>query len=165
MTAPDEDALRGSARPEDSRFARLYGARPWHLLVLLVLLALTAYTGSRLLGDAALLPIVLWFVGSAVVWDLIVGPAVGLADKGLRAATPAPRRRVSPLNYVRVPAALAGLLLVMFAPLILRRSEQVYAAKAGLEQDPYLYRWLAITAVLFAVSALAYLLARRRAAR
>ena len=165
MTAPDEDALRDSARPDDTRFARVYGARPWHLLVLLALFALTAYTGTRLLGDPALIPIVIWFVGSAVVWDLVVGPAVGLADRGLRAATPAPRRRVSPLNYLRVPALLSGLLAVMFAPLVFRRSEEVYAAKAGLDQDPYLYRWLAITAVLFAVSGLAYLVARRRAAR
>ena len=142
---------------------RLYGAAPWHLLVLLGLLAVTAYTGTRLLGDPALLRIAIWFVGAAVVWDLVLGPLVALADRGLQAALG--RGHVPLLNHVRVPALLSGLLLLLFAPLVLQRSEGVYAAKTGLSQDPYLERWLAVTAVLFAASALAWVVALLRARR
>jgi hypothetical protein len=140
---------------------RRYGASPWHLLALLTLLAVTGYAASRLLEDPVLLRIVVWFVGAAVVWDLVVGPLLALADRGLRAVLrggPVPA-----LNYVRVPALLSGLLLLLFAPLVLQRSEGVYAAKSGLAQDPYLGRWLALTAVLFVGSGLAYAVALRRA--
>ena len=142
-------------------FRRLYGASPWHLVALLAMLVVAGYTASRVLGDPALLRIAIWFVGAAVVWDLVLGPLLGLADLGLRAGLR--RGRVPLLNYVRVPALLSGLLLVMFAPLVLQRSEGVYAAKTGLSQDPYLARWLAVTAVLFVLSAVAWVLAARRA--
>ncbi|HWH29325.1 MAG TPA: hypothetical protein VNU26_10245 [Mycobacteriales bacterium] len=161
-----EDAADGSGRPHDTGFARRYGARPWHLLVLLALFAATGYVASRLLGDPTLPSIVLWFVGAAVVWDLVLGPALSLGDLGLRTAL---RRRrpagVRPLNYVRVPALLSLLLLVLWAPLVLQRSEAVYRAKTGLTQDPYLERWLAVTAVLFAASAVAFLAAVWRGRR
>jgi len=138
-----EDAADGSGRPHDTGFARRYGARPWHLLVLLALFAATGYVASRLLG-----------------------PALSLGDLGLRTAL---RRRrpagVRPLNYVRVPALLSLLLLVLWAPLVLQRSEAVYRAKTGLTQDPYLERWLAVTAVLFAASAVAFLAAVWRGRR
>lgn len=149
-----------------ARFARLYGARVWHLLVLLALAAVTAYAVSRLLDDPALWRIALWFVGAAVVWDLLLGPAYAAADAGLRAVLGRLRTRgVRPLNYVRVPAALSSLLLLVWAPLILQRSEGVYRAKTGLTQDPYLDRWLVVTAVLFAAAAAAYVVAVLRARR
>ena len=145
---------------------RLYGAAPWHLLALLGCFLLTAYAASRLLDDPALLRIAVWFVGAAVVWDLVLGPAFGLADRGLRAAT----SRVRPagvrlLPYLRFPAALSALLLLVFAPSILSRSEGVYVAKTGLSQDPYLQRWLVVTAVLFVASAALYAVAVLRARR
>lgn len=150
----------------DSRFARLYGAHPWHLLVLLALAAVTAYTVSRLLDDPALWRIALWFVGAAVVWDLLLGPAFAAADRVLRATAGRVRTAGVPLlNYVRVPLALSSLLLLVWAPLVLRRSQDVYAAKTGLTQDPFVYRWLGVTAVLLVLSALAYLLAVRRSRR
>jgi len=142
-----------------SSAARRYGASPWHLAVLLALFAVTAYVASRLLGDPVALRIAVWFLGAAVVWDLVVGPLLALADRVLRRALPR-----SALNHVRVPALLSALLLVMFAPLVLQRSEQVYRAKTGLLQDPYLDRWLVVTGVLFAASAVLWAV-RRVAAR
>ena len=150
---------------EGRRFVGLYGAKPWHLLALLACFALTGYAVSRLFGDTvALVRITIWFIGAAVVWDLVVGPLLAAGDSGLRLVT----RRVagvSPLNYVRFPALLSLLLLLMWAPLIFQRSEGVYRVKTGLVQDPYLERWAAVAGVLFLLSALAYGAAVLRARR
>jgi hypothetical protein len=142
---------------------RLYGASPWHLVALLGCFTVTAYAATRLLDELpVLLRIAVWFVGAAVVWDLLLGPALALADRLLR---PLGRLRVPALNYVRVPALVSLLLLLVWLPVILQRSEPVFRVKAGLTQDPYLGRWLALTAVLFTASALAYGVALLRAAR
>lgn len=143
---PDEDT---------SPLQRLYGAHLWHLLVLLALLAATAYVVSLLLGRPELFRLGVWFLGCAVAWDLALGPALAAVDAVLRRTVGrmgAPG--VQPLNHVRVPALLSGTLLLVFAPLVLRRSEGVYAAKAGLHEGPFLGRWLVVTVVLFAASAL-----------
>ena len=132
---------------------RRYGASRWHLAALLGCFTLTGYTVSRLLADtSSLLQIVLWFVGAAAVWDLVLGPALALADRGLRRAVP----DVRALNHLRFPAGLSLLLLAVFAPLVLQRTEQRYQAKTGMTEDPYLERWVAVTVALFAASALAY---------
>ncbi|MCA1697000.1 MAG: hypothetical protein LC749_21030, partial [Actinobacteria bacterium] len=57
------------------------------------------------------------------------------------------------LNYLRVPAVISGLLLLVWSPLILRVSDGAYHAASGLSAQPFLPRWLAVTAVLFAISA------------
>jgi ABC-type transport system involved in cytochrome c biogenesis permease component len=148
-----------------SRLARLYGAPPRHLLALLACFAVTGYVVTRLLDQLpVLMRITIWFVGAAAVWDLVLGPLLAGADRGLR---PLERRAGVPLlNHVRVPALLSLLLLVVWSPLILRRSEAAYEAKSGLPVEVYLQRWLAVAAGLFLLSALAYLgarlLARRR---
>ena len=153
--------------PPSGRLLRWYGASGWHLAVVLGCFAVTGYAGSRLRGDtASLLQIGLWFVGAAVVWDLVLGPALALADRAVRG--PLHRVRVSgvsPLNHVRFAALLSLLLLAVFAPLVLQRSERRYSAKTGLLQDPYLERWLGVTVALFVLSALSYGLAVRRARR
>lgn len=149
-----------------SAFRRRYGAAWWHLLAMLACFALSAYAVSRLIGNPSLFRIAVWFVGAALVWDFVLGPAFALADRGLTASAGRARPAgVALLNFVRVPAALSLLLLLVWAPLILRRSQDVYQAKTGLSQEPYLGRWLAVTAVLFAGSALCWLLAARRARR
>ena len=172
MTAPSNDAPQPDAPqrnvtevpPARGRFAKLYGAKPWHLVSLLLCFLVTGYAVTRLLGDLpALLRIAIWFVGSAVVWDLLLGPTIALADTLVRPVLRRVQvRRVSPLNYVRFPALLSALLLLVFAPLILQRSELVYAYKSGLTQDPYLDRWLLVTALLFLASAVAYAVAVAR---
>ena len=162
-TPPAEEQTSGARR----RFVQVYGAKPWHLLSLLGCFALTGYAVSRLLDNLpVLIRIGIWFVGAAVVWDLLLGPAYAGADHLLRRPLARVRQgRVSPLNYVRVPVMLSTLLLLVWAPLILQRSEPVYRLKAGLVQDPYLERWLAVTGVLLLASALAYAVAVGRGRR
>ena len=137
---------------------RLYGASPWHLAAMVGCFALAGYAVSRIGDSPVLVRIALWFVGAAIAWDLVLGPAYALADRALLV----PLRRAAPLgvrlvNHVRVPALLSSLLLLVWWPLVRQRSEGVYAVKTGLDQDPYLGRWLAVTAVLFGVSALLWL--------
>jgi hypothetical protein len=67
------------------------------------------------------------------------------------------------INYVRVPAAFALLLLLVWFPLILGLSAGTYHRASGLTAEPYLGRWLAVTGVLFLASAAAYAVALRRA--
>ncbi len=146
------------------RLVRAYGDRPRHLLVLLLSFALAAYAVARLVTEVPL-PVAarigLWALGAAVAWDLFLGPLTALADRALVAL---PSLRGVPLvNHVRVPALLSGVLLLVWAPLVLQRSEAVLRTKAGLGQDVYLGRWLAVSAVLFGASAL--LLAVRVARR
>ena len=162
-TPPASETTSGARR----RFAELYGAKPWHLLSLLGCFALTGYAVSRLFGDStALVRITIWFVGAAVVWDLVVGPLLAAGDGVLRPVLRRLRVRDVPLlNYVRFPAMLSLLLLVVFAPLIFQRSEDVYRSKSGLLQDPYLDRWLLITLGLFAAAAAAYAVAVLRSRR
>lgn len=149
-----------------SGFAGRYGARPWHLLALLACFALTGYAASRLLGDrTALVRVTVWFVGAAVVWDLVLGPLLALADRGLQPLHRLRVRGVAALNFVRIPALLAGLLLLVWAPLVLRRPEGVYEAKSALQIEPYLGRWAGVTVALVVGSAVAYGVAVLRAAR
>ena len=161
----DEGADAGTAqgRRPGAGLRRLYGAGPLHLLAMVLALALSLYAVTRILDDPALLMIGVWFVGTALVWDLVLGPAVALVDRALL-----PLRRVGALNHVRVPLLASGLLLLVWAPAILQRSEDVFRTKAGLSQDVFLGRWLLITAVLFAASAALYALrlfrVRRRSA-
>ncbi len=133
---------------------------------MVLLLGAVADVVGRLRDDPALTRIAVWFVGAAVAWDLVLGPLLALADRGLRAGLGRVRASgVRPLNYVRAPLLVSGVLLLVFAPLVLQRSEGVYRAKTGLTQDPYLGRWLAVTAVLCAGSALLFAVAVLRARR
>ncbi|MCY7366437.1 MAG: hypothetical protein LH469_14170 [Frankiaceae bacterium] len=77
-----------------------------------------------------------WFVGAVVVWDLVLGPLLALAARGLQPLHRLRVRGVRALNVVRVPALLSALLLLVWAPLVLRRSEGVYEAKSALQIEP-----------------------------
>ena len=67
--------------------------------------------------------------------------------------------------YVRVPAALSGLLLLVWFPLISGMVDRRYRLATGLSPDGFLARWMLITAVLFGGSALLLALRLRRAAK
>ena len=58
------------------------------------------------------------------------------------------------INYLRVPAALSGLLLLIWFPLIFRLPTR-FPATTTLSLDPYLWHWLAVTGALFLLSAAA----------
>lgn len=128
-----------------------------HLLALLASFVVAGYAALRLLAGNPI-GIGTWFVGSAVVHDLVLFPLYAGLDAALVMLL---RRRpglasvagVWWLNYLRVPAVVSGLLLLVWSPLILRVSEASYHAASGLSAQPFLSRWLAVTAVLFAISA------------
>jgi hypothetical protein len=149
-------------------FRRLYGDSPWQLVVLLASFVVSGYAASRVVGTPDAVRIAVWFLGAAIVFDLVLSPLLALADRGLTALHGRRRpgdRRVSPVNYVRVPVLYSGLLLLIFTPVIFQRSEPPYFDASGLTQNPYLDRWLAITAVLFGVALLTYAVAVLRAGR
>jgi fumarate reductase subunit D len=134
---------------------RLYGANPLQLLAYLALLPLCAWALLEMLGARAADNIALWLVASVVVIDLVVLPLYSAADRVARGVA---GRAV---NYVRVPAALSLLMLVVFWGTIGERGEGAYRSVSGLEYEGYATRWLLVSAALFAGSGLIYLLRRR----
>ncbi|MFF2527106.1 hypothetical protein [Streptomyces liangshanensis] len=150
--------VRGTARQAASaagaRVRRWYGESPFHLVVLLTSFVICCYAGVRLLGEDDWGGILLWFVGAAVLHDLVLLPLYSLLDRAVRAALG--RRPSLPrtaVNLVRVPAAVSLLLLLVYWPLV-TRSSAPYEEATGLDIGVFLGRWLLITAALFAASAL-----------
>jgi len=145
-------------------FAKSYGSSPLHLLALLGCFALAGAAALRVADDPSRLRYLAWFLGAVVLHDLVLFPLYALLDRSAGALV---RRRRSPapgsVNYVRAPALLSGLLLLVFWPVISRHSEEAYSVASGLDQSGFLGRWLLITAVLFLGSALLYALRGRRA--
>jgi hypothetical protein len=144
------------------RQLRWYGASPLHLLALLACFGLAGYAAARLIPSRPL-SVVAWFIGAVVGHDLLLMPLYSLADRSVMAAV---RHRdpqlpvASWINYVRVPAALSGLLLLVWFPLILRLRTP-YHASTTLSADPYVWHWLAVTGALFLLSAVAFALRLR----
>ncbi|CAM5544772.1 hypothetical protein SAFG77S_06452 [Streptomyces afghaniensis] len=145
---------------------RLPVGSPFQLLLLACSFALAAYAGVRLLaGDW--FGVALWFVGAALLHDLVLLPLYAALDRAVVRGLGAVRRREW-VAYVRVPAALSGLLLLVWFPLISGMVERRYRSGTGLPADVFPARWLLITAVLFGGSALLLavrLLRVRRAAK
>lgn len=124
------------------------------LLAYLVLLPLSAWALLELLGGRGAERIALWLVAAVVVHDLIVLPLYSGADRAAQAALG------ESVNYVRIPAALSLLMLVVFWGTISGAGERAYRATSGETFDGHAARWLLATAVLFAGSGLVYLLRR-----
>ncbi|MCA1711352.1 MAG: hypothetical protein LC789_06830 [Actinobacteria bacterium] len=147
---------------------RAYGAHPLHLLSLLGCFALAGYAALQVSGDPKALRIAIWFVGALIAHDLVLFPLYALSDRLVGGLLPRRRHRgrlvalPGGVNFVRVPALLSGLLLLMFFPLILRKSEGPYGAASGLDQSPFLGRWLVLSGILFLASAVLYALRVRR---
>lgn len=147
-----------------ARFLRWYGAGPLHLLALICSLALAGYAGQRLTADRPL-EVSIWFLGAAIGHDLILLPLYSLADLSVRSVLRHRAQRFAAppwINYLRVPAFLSGLLLLVWFPLILGLSAP-YRPDTGLSEGVYLGRWLAITAVLFGAAAIAFAIRMRMA--
>jgi hypothetical protein len=101
----------------------------------------------------------LWLGGAIIVHDLIVLPLYSVVDRLLSrrpAVAPGPARFATLRTHIRVPAMLSALLLLVFGPLILRRSAGDYKSYSSLSAHPFLGRWLIATAVLFGLSAAVY---------
>jgi hypothetical protein len=149
-----------------ARFRAVYGSHPLHLLTLIAGFALFGYVLATIKPVTLWNPhiwwqsIIVWFAAAIIAHDLVLFPVYALIDrilvagKGLRP----PRRAatVPALNYVRVPALAAGLTLLVFLPGIIKQGAPVYQAATGQTQDPFLGRWLVLTAAMFAISAVCY---------
>ena len=152
-----------------AQFRSLYGAGPLHLIGLLLALALTAYTVS-VIGITSLWDpdvwwqsILVWFLGAIIAHDLIVFPVYAAVDRALSRVDRHPlgggrpeRSGVSALNYLRVPLLAVGLSFVLFFPGILGQGAGAYTRATGQTQDPFLARWLLLSAIVFALAAVAY---------
>ncbi len=148
------------------RRLRWYGASPLHLLALLACFGLAGYAAVRLVSSQPL-AVIVWFLGAVIGHDLLLVPLYSLADRSVLAAVRhrEPELPATPwINYVRVPAALSGLLLLVWFPLILRLPAP-YHSSTGLSADPYVWHWLAVTGALFLLSAVAFALRLRRQSR
>ncbi|MFJ2017461.1 hypothetical protein [Streptomyces nodosus] len=139
------------------------GGGPLQLLLLACSFALAAYAGVRLLADDWS-GVALWFVGAALLHDLVLLPLYAVADRAVVRGLGAVRRREW-APYARIPAALSLLLLLLWFPLISGVTERRYRLATGLPADVFLARWLLITAALFGGSALLLVLRLRRAAK
>lgn len=136
---------------------------PLQLLLLACSFALAGYAGVRLLADDWL-GVALWIVGAALLHDLVLLPLYAGADRAAVHGLGAAGRRKWAM-YIRVPAALSGLLLLVWFPLISGVVDRRYRLATGLSPDGFLARWMLITAVLFGGSALLLALRLRRAAK
>jgi hypothetical protein len=170
-------AARG--RTLTSRIRHWYGAHPLHLLALLAAFALAGYAVRAVIAAGQFRGFAIWFAVAIIGHDLLLFPLYSLADLSVQRLLPwgAGRRRARRqaatdlsavpgppvINYVRIPVAFSLLLLLTFFPLILGLSEPEYHRASGLTTQPYLWRWLAVTGVLFAGSAVLYALRCRRA--
>ncbi|MFJ8791891.1 hypothetical protein [Streptomyces sp. NPDC102462] len=136
---------------------------PLHILLLACSFALAGYAAVRLLaGDW--FGVALWFVGAALLHDLVLLPLYSTADRALVRGCAAVGRRER-ARYLRVPAALSLLLFLIWSPLITGAVDQSYRLAAGQSTDGYPARWLLITALLFAGSAVVLAVRLRRAAK
>lgn len=148
-------------------FARLYGSRPRHLVAVLVALAFAAYAWTRLVQHGQARDALIWFVAAVLAHDLVLFPLYrliyGLAVRAGRVSQH-PQTRMPVLVHLIVPAVMAAFLLLAWVPLILQpgKSAASYQRITSTASDPFLDRWLLITAGLFLASALLYAARTRR---
>jgi hypothetical protein len=143
-------------RLDPRRITRWYGAGPLHLLTLLGCFALAGYAAAELLPNNAV-GIPVWFAGAVIGHDLILMPMYTVADRSAMAVFRhrQPQLPTVPwINYLRIPAALSGMLLLIWFPLIFRLPGR-FTNTTTLSLDPFLWHWLAVTGALFLLSATA----------
>ena len=143
-----------------SRFRRRYGASPLHALAHLAAFALAGFALLQLVDVRAAGSVLVWFIAAVVLHDFVLLPFYS----GLDRAAQAVGGRVRAVNHLRVPAGLSALLLLVSFPLILGRSTDKLEQVSGAPAADYLGRWLLISGVLFAGSAVLYIVRSRRAA-
>ena len=140
-------------------FSRWYGANPLHLLTMLGCILLADYAAVGLL-KVKTVGVLIWFAGAVVGHDLVLLPLYVLADRSVMAVfrhRPPQLPTVPWINYLRVPTALSGMLLLIWFPLIFRIPIH-FPRTTDLSLNPYLGHWIAITGVLFLLSAVAFAL-------
>lgn len=146
-------------------FKRGYGSNPLHLLAFIASFGVAGYASTALFHHQTI-RVAVWFVGAAIGHDLILLPLYGLANLSLTQIWRiAPRPEFVPwLNYVRFPAAVSLLLLLIFFPEITRRRTAQFA-NSGLTDQAYFAHWLLVTGILFGLSAIIYAVRLRQRSR
>lgn len=142
------------------RFRYEYGAQPLHLIAVASTLLLSGYGLLRLNDLPNTGRILIWIVVAALLHDLVAVPIYSVllriahtsASRGITSRAMA----LHALNHVRVPAGLSLLLLFVYSPLILRLGPDEYLATTGFDVNPYLGRWLLISAAMFLISGVVY---------
>lgn len=132
-----------------SAFKRHYAASPLHLLAHLALFALVLAVIMRLVDARESFNILVWFLAAIVLHDALFLPAYSALDRvsrtGLAGTT---------INYVRVPAVIAGALFLVWFPSILGRADGSVRYLTGSDPSGAMAAYLVICAVLFGGSLL-----------
>jgi hypothetical protein len=137
-----------------------------HVLAHVAAFAIAAYALAQIVRGGTVVNFTAWFVGAAVLHDIVLVPLYSVLDRLSRRAIPGDLpERVRVINHLRVPVAISGLLLLVYFPLILGLSDRRYFVATGHHLEGYARNWIEITAVLFAGSAVLYAIRLRRAKR
>ena len=134
------------------------------LAVQVVLLLLSfVIAGFALIGwtqrPRDLVGVLIWFGAAIVAHDLLLLPVYTWVDRlGLSRLPP----RAAP--YVRVPALISVLVLLVQFPTILGFGANQFHFASGLTEHGYLLRWLLMSAALFLISGVAYAVRRKQPA-
>lgn len=134
---------------------RRYGAGPAHLAAHLLALAIAAIAAWRIFTSGGVAGLLTLYVGIVVTHDLLFVPLYAGIDRCVQVTLARlPRRRppVPLINHVRAPAVISGVLLVVYAPVILGRDDAGHVALTGQDLSRYAGNWLLITTILFAGS-------------
>jgi hypothetical protein len=147
-----------------SRYREFYGSHPLHLLTMLAGFALLGYVIATIKPETLWnervwwQSIAVWFAVALIANDFVLFPLYALADRLL--TLPVERRRRQPrvpaLNFIRLPVLGSALTLLVFLPGIIEQGALVYQVATGQTQEPFLGRWLLLSAAMFAVSAIVY---------
>jgi hypothetical protein len=152
-------------------FRRIYGSHPLHFLAVACGFALLGYTLVTVKPTTLWNPhtwwqsIAVWFAAAVIAHDLVLFPIYALADQVLFTRAGRRHPRVSARNHVRIPLLGSGLTLLVFLPGIIQQGAPAYLAATGQTQQPFLFRWLLLTAAMFAASAAVYAIRLVRAVR
>jgi hypothetical protein len=132
---------------------------------LLATFALSGYAFYRASMGPLPVRMLIWFVAAIVGHDLVLYPLYALADRSwhlLSRRTRVARRgpghepAVPAVNYLRVPVVLSGFLLIAFWGTITGQGDGHFFTASDHHFAAFLARWLVITGVFFAVSAVLY---------
>jgi hypothetical protein len=150
-------------RPAAS-FKAKYGSNPLHLLLIVAMGALAGFAVLHWLHAPTPIRLLVWFAAAVVGHDLIAFPIYTGLDRllirAIAGSDPGPvigKWRRAAINHLRAPALVSVLLLIMWYPIIFRRSDAVYFRASGQHENRYLGNWLLVVAILFGASLLIYL--------
>ena len=105
----------------------------------------------------------MWFIGAVIGHDLVLMPLYMLADRSVTACSGTGRRNCRLCRGSTTcasPRRLSGMLLLVWFPLIFRIPAHS-PCTTDLSLNPYLGHWVAVTGVLFLLSAVVFALRLR----